>query len=237
MRNPIKTYSFWVKIFAAAILITLGVWLIIDVASGEKLATFLVLMFTGLVAGIFALIRVIPLLRTLKTGLGRLTCIIEMAIHIGLAVGMIFAAIAKVSSEESKFADFVYQYYRFVIAFFLYTSIVSYFICTVLCKEETDKVKFWVNIGLLTLTCVICAIEFKGKTIAWIIAVVALLCSLVLIGEGGIGYNRYRKAIAKDREEKKEEADSMDDGLEAPSDENVIIPMIDEEPADSTHVN
>ncbi|MDE7095588.1 MAG: hypothetical protein K2O23_03785, partial [Anaeroplasmataceae bacterium] len=84
MKNPVKSYSFWVKIFAAALLLTLGIWLIIDVTTGEKLATFLVLMFTGLVAGVFALIRFIPLMRTMKTGLGRLTCIIEMAIHIGL---------------------------------------------------------------------------------------------------------------------------------------------------------
>ncbi|MDE7213728.1 MAG: hypothetical protein K2N42_04035 [Anaeroplasmataceae bacterium] len=237
MKNPVKSYSFWVKIFAAALLLTLGIWLLIDVNTGEKLATFLVLMFTGLVAGIFALIRAIPLMRTLKTGKGRLTCIIEIAIHIGLAAGMITAAIFKISNEESKFADFVYKYYRFVIAFFLYTSVVSYFICTVLCKEETDKIKFWVNIGLLTLICVICAIDFKGKTIAWIIAIVALCCSLFLIGEGGMGYNRYRKGIAKEREEKEEEHDAKEDGLEAPSDEELIIPMIDDDPEDSIHIN
>ncbi|MDE5546392.1 MAG: hypothetical protein K2I88_02895, partial [Anaeroplasmataceae bacterium] len=133
MRNPFKTYSFWVKIIAAALLITLGVWLIIDVNTGEKFSTFIVLMFTGLVAGVFAIIRAIPLMRTLKTGKGRLTCIIEIAVHIGLAAAMIFAAIAKVSNEESDFADFVYKYYRFAIALFFYTRIVSYFVCTVLC--------------------------------------------------------------------------------------------------------
>ena len=229
MKNPFKTYSFWVKILAAALLITLGVWLIIDVNTGEKFSTFIVLMFTGLVAGVFAIIRMIPLMRTLKTGMGRLTCIIEIAIHIGLAAGMIFAAIAKISNEESDFADFVYKYYRFVIAFFFYTRVVSYFICTVLCKEETDKIKFWVHIGLLTLTCVICAVAFKGRTIAWIIAVLALCCSAFLIVEGGTGYNRYRKAIAKEREEKKEE--TKEESLELPNEDSdtLVIPMIDEE--------
>ena len=237
MKNPFKTYSFWIKIFAAALLITLGIWLIIDVNTGEKFATFIVLMFTGLVAGVFAIIRAIPLMRTLKTGKGRLTCIIEIAIHIGLAVGMIFAAVIKIGNEESEFADFVYKYYRFVIAFFLYTRVVSYFVCTVLCKEETDKIKFWVHIGLLTLTCVICAIAFKGRTIAWIIAVLALCCSAFLIVEGGMGYNRYRKTISKEREEKKQEQASEDEGIEAPADEELIIPMIDDEPEDTIHIN
>lgn len=229
MKNPFKSYSFWIKIFAAALLITLGIWLIIDVNTGEKFATFIVLMFTGLVAGVFAIIRAIPLMRTLKTGKGRLTCIIEIAIHIGLAIGMIFSAVIKIGNDESEFADFVYKYYRFVIAFFLYTRVVSYFVCTVLCKEETDKIKFWVHIGLLTLTCVICAVAFKGKTIAWIIAVLALCCSAFLIVEGGMGYNRYRKTISKEREEKKQE--SQEEGMELPSEdsETLIIPKIDEE--------
>lgn len=242
MKNPFKTYSFWIKIFAAALLITLGVWLIIDVNTKNEFAIFIVLMFTGLVAGVFAIIRTIPLMRTLKTGKGRLTCIIEVAIHIGLAVGMISAAITKVSQKESDFADFVYKYYRFVIAFFFYTRVVSYFICAVLCKEETDKIKFWVHIGLLTLTCVICAIQFEGKTIAWSIAVIALCCSLFLIVEGGMGYNRYRKMIAKERKEKKREAEEIEEdteeekSIEDPSSDEFIIPMIDEDSEDTIHI-
>ncbi len=229
MKNPIKSYSFWTKIIAAALLITLGIWLLIDVNTGEKFATFIVLMFTGLVAGIYAIIRTIPLIRTLKTGLGRLTCIIEIIIHVGLSIAMVFAAITKISNDESVFADFVYKYYRFVIAFFFYSRVISYFICTVLCKEETDKIKFWVHIGLLTITCILCAIQFEGKTIAWIISIIALCCSAFLIVEGGSSYNRYRKEIAKDREIKKEEQEKVsDDVLDMPSEDDLIIPMIDE---------
>ncbi|MDE7264080.1 MAG: hypothetical protein K2N64_05420 [Anaeroplasmataceae bacterium] len=237
MRNPFKTYYFWVKIFAAALLLALGVWLIVDMNTGEKFAIFLVLLFSGLVAGIFAVIRVIPLMRTLKTGKGRLTCIIEIAIHIGLAVAMIFAAIAKVTNEDSQFSDFVYKYYRFAIALFLYTRVVSYFVCSVLCKEETDKIKFWVHIGLLTLTCILCAIPLNGKTIAWCIAVLALCCALFLVVEGGMGYNRYRMTISKEREEKKQEQPSEEQVIEAPEDEELIIPMIDEEIEDTIHIN
>ncbi len=106
MKNPFKSYGFWAKILAAALLITLGIWLIIDVSTGEKFATFIVLMFTGLVAGVFAVIRLIPLIRTLKTGRGRITCIVEIAIHLALSVAMIFAAVVKISKENSELAEF-----------------------------------------------------------------------------------------------------------------------------------
>ena len=217
MKNPFKSYGFWAKILAAALLITLGIWLIIDVSTGEKFATFIVLMFTGLVAGVFAVIRLIPLIRTLKTGRGRITCIVEIAIHLALSVAMIFAAVVKISKENSELADFVYKYYRFFIAVFFYTRVVSYFMCVVLFKEETDKIKFWVHIGLLSLTCLICAVSFEGRTIAWIIV------------EGGMGYNRYRKAIAKDRETKRKES-IVEEPLEMPGEDinTIIIPHIDE---------
>lgn len=237
MKNPIKSYSFWTKIIGAALLITLGVWLLIDINTGEKFATFIVLMFTGLVAGIYAIIRAIPLMRTLKSRLGRFVCIIEIIIHIGLSVAMVFAAITKISNEESKFADFVYSNYHFAIAFFFYTRVISYLICTILCKEETDKIKFWVHIGLLTLTCVLCAIPFEGKTIAWIISIIALCCSAFLVIEGGTSYNRYRKEIAKDREIKKEEKEqALDNELDMPTADDLIIPMIDEE-TDTNNIN
>lgn len=229
MKNPFKSYGFWAKILAAALLITLGIWLIIDVSTGEKFATFIVLMFTGLVAGVFAVIRLIPLIRTLKTGRGRITCIVEIAIHLALSVAMIFAAVVKISKENSELADFVYKYYRFFIAVFFYTRVVSYFMCVVLFKEETDKIKFWVHIGLLSLTCLICAVSFEGRTIAWIMAVIALACSITLIVEGGMGYNRYRKAIAKDRETKRKES-IVEEPLEMPGEDinTIIIPHIDE---------
>ena len=237
MKNPIKSYAFWLKIFSAALLIAFGIWLIVDINTGEKLSTFIVLMFTGAVAGIFALIRTIPLVKTLKTGKARIVCIIEIAVHIALAASMIFGAIAKISNEESKFADFIYSYYRFVIALFLYTRVVSYFICTVLFKEETDKIKFWVHIGIMTLTCVLCAIQFEGKTIAWVIAVLALTCSLGLSIEGGMGYTRYRKTIALEREIKKEEVEEVKEEDILPAEDSVIIPMIDENQDDSVHIN
>ncbi len=238
MKNPVKSYSFWIKIIGAALLIALGVWLIVDINTGEKLATFIVLMFTGAVAGIFAVIRFIPLLRTLKSSKARITCIVEVAIHIALAVLMICGAVAKMGNGDSGFADFIYTNYRFLIAIFFFTRVVSYFMCTVLFQEETDQMKFWIHILLIAASCVVCAIAFEGRTIAWVIAVLALVCSLGLVVEGGLGYNRYRLSIAERREVMKEEKEEEPvEPLEVPSDEEIIIPMVEDEPQDSIHIN
>lgn len=230
MKNPIKTYGFWLKIISAALLIAFGIWLLVD----KDMAVFIVLMFTGMVAAIFALIRVIPLIRTLKSGYARLTCVGEIIIHLGISALLIFGAISIVKAEEEgdhAFADFMRDNYRFIIAFFFETRVISYFMCTVLFKEETDKIKFWVHILLLVLGCVMCSLyKLDAHVIAIVIAVIALLCATGLITDGGMGYNRYRKAVAKEREEKEKDKkeEQPSDQKDAPGKDGVVIPAIDE---------
>lgn len=229
MKNPMKTYGFWLKIISAALLIAFSIWLLVD----EKMAVFLVLMFTGLVACIFAFIRVIPLVRTLKSGKAKLTCLIEILIHLVIAFLLIFGAISIIRAEdkESGFANFMQNNYRFIIAFFFETRVISYFMCTVLYKEETDQTKFWIHVLLLVLGCVMCSLyNLDAHVIAIVIGVIALLCATGLIVEGGFGYGRYRKSIASNRQDhtsdsKEEEAE---DEEELPTNDDVIIPVIDE---------
>lgn len=230
MKNPIKTYGFWLKIISAALLIAFSIWLLVD----EKMAVFLVLMFTGLVAGIFALIRVIPLIRTLKSGKAKLTCFIEILLHLIITFLLIFGAISILNAEdkESGFANFMKDNYRFIIAFFFETRVISYFMCTVLYKEETDQTKFWIHILLLILGCVMCSLyNLDAHVIAIVIGVIALLCATGLIIEGGFGYGRYRKSIAKDRQahDSESEEEKKEDEEELPADDDIIIPVIDEQ--------
>lgn len=238
MKNPIKSYLFWTKIIAAALLIAFALWLLIDEAS----AVFIVLMFTGLVAFIFALIRVIPLFRTLKNKNSKWTCFGEILLHIGVAALLIFGALSIVKSEDNNsfFASFMKKNYRFIIAFFFETRVISYFMCTVLFKEETDKTKFWIHVLLLILGCVMCSLySLDAHTIAIIIGVIALICATALIAEGGIGYGRYRKGIARNREKKeeeqKEESEPAEDAF--PDDEPFVIPMVDESKEDQDQIS
>ena len=75
----------------------------------------------------------------------------------------------------------------------------------------------------------------KAHTIAIVIAVIALVCSLGLIVDGAVGYGRYRKALVKPTEKKKEEEKSEEISKDAPT-EQIIIP-VEDEPNDSAIVN
>ena len=116
MKNPIKTYQFWIKIFAAALTIVLGLWILLD----NTIAKVIVLMFTGLVTGIYALIRVVPLIKTLKTHRGRLISVFEIVIDLLLSVYLCYSAINLRENPTSDLAEFNNIYYRFFIAFILY---------------------------------------------------------------------------------------------------------------------
>ena len=236
-KNPIKTYSFWLKIIAAALLIPFAFVIFFS----EKWAEFMVLMMTGLVAGIYAIIRFIPLMKTLNSGKSRLVHIGEIIIHIGISVALVYGAIALViNSEEEKnwFVTFVNANYRFIIALFFVTRVIAYFWCTVLFNEKTDKSKFWAHILLIVLACVMCSLtNVKAQTIAIFIAIIALLCAAGLIIDGAVGYGRYRKQLVKpeSKEKEKEEEKSDEISKDAPT-EQIIIPVVDE-PTDSAIVN
>ena len=232
MKNPLKTYQFYVKFIGAALLLTLGIWLLADEAS----AKFIVLLFTGFVAIIFALVRFIPLMRTLKSGKSKAVNAVEILLDIVLAVYLILAAFSLRSDSQSSFSRFNDQNYRFFIALLLFIRVVSYFACTVLMKEETDRTKFFVHILLMSITMVLCALNnITSQWIALVIAVIAFLCSFALIGDGGIGYYRYRKKIVLERKKTETIVDAPTDGKEAPTQPN-RIPLEDESPQDSVQI-
>ena len=207
-KNPIRTYSFWLKVFAAALLIPFAFVIFFS----ETWAQFMVLMMTGLVAGIYAIIRFIPLMKTLESGKSKAVHVGEIFIHIGIAAALVYGAIALViNTEEQKnwFVTFVNANYRYIIAVFFVTRVIAYFWCTVLFGEKTDKSKFWVHILLIVLACVMCSLtNVKAQTIAIVIAIIALLCAAGLIIDGAVGYGRYRKSLVKKDEKKKEEEKS-----------------------------
>lgn len=235
MKTPLKSYGFWLKIIGAALLITFAVWMLLD----QSMAIFIVLLFTGLVAGIFAIIRVIPLIRTLTSRMAKMTCLGEIVLHLVVAGLLIFGAISIQGDKDSIFARFMSENYRFIIASFFFIRIVAYFMCTVLFEEKTDKVKFWVHIGLILVCCILCALSnLKSTILATIIAVIALFVALGLIVDAGVSYNRYRKQNRKPKEIIEEK--NVEDSVELPpleDIEDIIIPTIDDNYKDPPFVN
>lgn len=219
MRNPIKTYQFWLKIIACALLIVFGLWILLD----KDTAKAIVLVFTGLVSVLFGVIRFIPLIKTLKNGKSKVVSVVEIVLDLAVGAYLIFAGWKLTINPSSAFSKFNDSYYRFFIAFILYLRAVIYFMCTVLYKEETDKIKFWSHIILITVACLVCSLnDVTTDSIAIGIAVIAFIISLGLAVDGGVGYSRYRKMIFKQRNEQ-ETIEEENEEIEVPINDEQII--------------
>ncbi len=225
-----KLYKFILKIFAFALLVTFGILILVY----KQQAVFAIILITALAAILAALIRIIPLIRTLNTKQAKIISMIEILLHLLVGLYLVFAAFNYVNAEPNEegnmtgFARFNEVAYPYFLAFLLYTRAVSYFWVTVLHRENTDKFKFWVHIITITLAVVIAGLGEKlgVREIALAIAILAFICALVIAGEAGTGYFRYRKAIAEPKN--KEKKDSKKEEIEAPgNNEGIDITDID----------
>ena len=97
-KNPIRTYSFWLKVIAAALLIPFAFVIFFS----ETWAQFMVLMMTGLVAGIYAIIRFIPLMKTLTSGKAKAVHVGEILIHLAISAALVYGAIALITNTEEQ---------------------------------------------------------------------------------------------------------------------------------------
>ncbi len=198
MKNPIKRYYFWLKILAAALLLALGMWIIFDSALGDRL----VLAFTSLVIVIFAVIRVIPLLKTLKSGKSKSISMLEILVNLAIGVLMFYGAVVSAKDgKENEISTFAVKYYNFLVGGILYLRGLVYFMVSILYKEESDKTKFWGHVVILTLG-VICVGLNKNlaSQMSLAIAIIALICGAALVVEGGFSYGKYRKYVQQTRE-------------------------------------
>lgn len=208
LKNPIKTYGWWLKIIGAALLLVLGLWICFDRALGETI----VVGFTGAVVVIYALIRIIPLIKTLKSKRSVAINIIEMVFDFIVGILLFVAAIMIQKDSENWFAEFMGNYYKYFLGAVLYLRGVTFFVETVLYKEQTDRYKFWIHIACMTLGCIVVALDgFNAAKLALVIAILSLICAAAFMVDGGFHYFKYRNKIKEEREEK-----TKDKGLEAP---------------------
>ena len=131
--------KFLIKLFAAAILITFAVLIFVN----QEEAEFAVLLITGSICAIAALVRIVPLLRTLKTHQARLISFCEILLHLVLGAILISSSFVYLKDPNAWYGSFVNDNFNLVVAIILYTRAVSYFWITVLYKERTTKFNFF----------------------------------------------------------------------------------------------
>lgn len=223
-------YKFIFKLIGCAILITFGILIWVN----SKDAIGAIYLVTGIVCAVAALIRIIPLLRTLKTHRARLISLIEIVFHFLIGVYLLAAAFAHwdavkdvANLEELKgFTKFNLKAYQYILVIIFFTRSFCYYWVTIRFNEETDKIRFWLHTVINALAVVLAAIELTPENIVWTLIILAFACALVIGGESGTGYYRYRKSIKAAREKQKEAEKAPE--IEAPAkDENVEINEID----------
>lgn len=238
VKNPIYSYKFWVKIFACVLLVILGLLLLLK----DDAAQSIVLMFTGGVFCVYALFRVVPLIRTLEKGASRALNIVEIIFDFVVGVFLIFLSVKSFGDVEGGVIGWSCEHYNILIGAVLWLRGFIYFVSTILFHEKTDKVQCFVHILVISVGAFLFGVKIKAESIALGLAILSLLCAVVVGGEGFLDYNRYRskyKPKAKKPEKEKEttpekEAPTADKEKEVPTDvpnpEAIIDPNQDDRP-------
>ncbi len=245
-KSPVKvysTYKFIFFIFAFAILVTFGIMILIF----QDNATGAIYMATALVAGFAAIIRLVPLLKTTRSKRAKLVSLIEIIFHLVVSVYLVVAALVlwgEVNSDDfttgnyNWFNNFNFDAYKYILISLLATRSLVYYYVTIDCGEGTDKTKFVFHTIINIAAIVLAAIPFDSKQVPLVLAIIAFISALVIGGEAGGGYYRYRKSIAKPKKDKKAknaeiEAPAKDDNKEISDVDPNIIPVNDDAPSDS----
>lgn len=214
--NPIKGVRFWLFLLACALLLVVGLWIIFDKTMGTKIS----LGFTGVAILLFGLIRIVPLVKSVKSTKAKWVSLLEIFVDL-LIGGAVFAvAILFEKNGESNLTKFVNNNYKYILGIVFYLKAVFYFVNTSLLKEETTKFEFWVHILVISVACLIFALNFDATKLGYVIAALCLLCALFLGYESGSNYFNYRKKNPKLKENKKHKNKEKENKIILPKNEN-----------------
>jgi len=221
MKNLFKKYLFVFEFLAVAILLTVGIYLLIE----PRLFLYIV----GLALIIFGLYRVFPLVKTTKDNLMKIILTFEVILNI--IAGIILFL------EGRKGNDYNKNLLRWIIGGVFYLRGFLYFFGTVLRKESTDYIKFFTSIAIFTLGTGMLFKNFLNDEIMSYIFLVVCILTSIFLSISGIGhYKNYRfeqlakdetrKAFAKQKENLQEDKTPLQDPI--PIKDNLNVPAKEE---------
>ena len=235
MPKTIKKYIWLFEWIAASLILALG--LVIGFVDG------VVLLATGISLVLIAILRVIPLFKTLKDKLMRWINLIEIILNLAIGGVMIYLTINAWNTDTDVELGKTFGY---LLGASLFVRGVVFFIGTSFRNEHTDVIKFIANILFLSLGVWFVARPTDEKSLGIFVLVIAALCSLFIILDGIKNYNNYRHEYAAEAEtrriSKKQKAETelpandtnKTDDITEPTTE--IVP-VNEEPTDRPQLN
>ncbi|XMB71493.1 hypothetical protein RJI07_05095 [Mycoplasmatota bacterium WC30] len=217
-------YGWVIKWVLAAILIAAGI--LMKIYDEE-----IVYATTGLAIVIFSLLRVVPLMKTLKKEVLRTINLIEIIFDTILGGLMLFV----VFSGKLDVAGSIWVgLYGYMLTFFFLVRGIIYFVSLYYFEEKTEAIKFWFHLICIALGPVILTLTILDKdiitTLGWMILFIAIGGGGYLGYDGFGGYKKYREKSKALNSKKQAEAKPI-------VEKEVPQPIRDEVEEKETYVN
>ncbi|MFH0993006.1 MAG: hypothetical protein V1761_01505 [bacterium] len=209
-------YGWLVKWVLAAILIAAGILVKINEVE-------VVYATTGIAIVLFSVLRIVPLMKTLKKEVLRTINLIEVIFDTIMGGLMIYVAFSGLSGVA-----FWQGMYAYLLAVFFYARGFIYMVSLYFFAERTEALKFWFHLICVTLGAglFVLALTETGsvilKTLGWLILFVSVAGGLYLGYDGYGGYRIYRqtsKALNNETPKKEKKQPPVEKELPKPIDQ------------------
>ena len=184
------------------------VWIIKFILAGILLGVGLFMVFsedvvylmTGAILVVFALFRVVPLLKTLKHEVSRTIHLIEVFVTAILGGVLIFASL-QLGSDGGN-TNLWEMIYRYGLGFVFYARGVIYFISTVFFQEKTKVLEFIIHVVSISIgTAIVFNSQFDASFIGIFFLIISIIGSAILTLDGYGGYKKYRLSFKNDEKQ------------------------------------
>jgi hypothetical protein len=184
------------------------VWIIKFILAGILLGVGLFMVFsedvvylmTGAILVVFALFRVVPLLKTLKHEVSRTIHLIEVLVTAILGGVLIFASL-QLGSDGGN-TNLWEMIYRYGLGFVFYARGVIYFISTVFFQEKTKILEFIMHVVSISIgTAIVFNSQFNASFIGIFFLIMSIIGAAILTVDGYGGYKKYRLAFKNDEKQ------------------------------------
>ncbi len=210
MTKPRYGYGWLLKFILAAILLGVGIYM--------AFADQVVYAITGVTIIVFSILRVYPLLKTLKKEVLRTINLVEIVLDAIIGVALLLIAIYK--ADELNGSNAWAYIFRYSLVFFFYARGLVFFHSVVFFGEKTEVPKFWVHIVAISLGAIlIVSPDFSYQTVGIIFLIISLIGAIYLGYDGYGGYRKYReyaKELNEGKEKEKETGKGKSKDLELP---------------------
>lgn len=214
--KKLKQYVWVFEWFAAAILVAFAITAVIK-------NEFLIYAFASIFL-VFAIFRVVPLVRTTSSKLIKWLNVGEMIVDVAVAIAL-FVFSEKIQETGNLFG--------YLVGGVIYLRGFMHFFATSLKGEPTTYIGFLANILLVSVGAVVIARGgFNLTALAWFFFAVMVICVAILIWRGAVDYRNYRGNLVgehatkklKKAEEKEKETNPTSDEIKVtiiPEDSNI----------------